>query len=110
MLSWQAMLLNGFLRLTMKRHGKQSLDLRRLRAMTKNPPRSALTVPAGYTVESLPNPIPETKYPPLFAALLALFVLKPMRVKHFAKSRIDFPSSAPSVAGPRSTTNCVSRR
>jgi MFS transporter, OFA family, oxalate/formate antiporter len=35
----------------------------------------------------------------LIAALLALFVLKPMRVKHFAKSRIDFPSSAPSVAG-----------
>jgi hypothetical protein len=27
----------------------------------------------------------------IIAALMALFVLKPMRVKHFAKSRIDFP-------------------
>jgi monoterpene epsilon-lactone hydrolase len=53
MLSWQAMLLNGFFRLTMKRHGKKPLDLERLRAMGKNPPRSALAVPAGYTVESL---------------------------------------------------------
>ena len=55
MLSWQAMLLNGFFRLTMKRHGKKPLDLERLRAMGKNPPRSALAVPAGYSVESLRN-------------------------------------------------------
>lgn len=55
MLSWQAMLLNGFFRLTMKRHGKKPLNLQRLRAMGKNPPRSALAVPAGYTVESLRN-------------------------------------------------------
>jgi len=34
----------------------------------------------------------------IIAALLALFVLKPMRIKHFAKSRVDFPSTAPSVA------------
>ena len=34
----------------------------------------------------------------IIAALLALFVLKPMRIKHFAKSRADFPSTAPSVA------------
>jgi monoterpene epsilon-lactone hydrolase len=53
MLSWQAMLLNGFFRLTMKRHLKKSLNLERLRAMGKNPPRSALAIPAGYTVESL---------------------------------------------------------
>jgi hypothetical protein len=39
----------------------------------------------------------------IIAALLALFVLKPMRVKHFAKSRIDFPQSAPSVGGTRAT-------
>jgi OFA family oxalate/formate antiporter-like MFS transporter len=39
----------------------------------------------------------------IIAALLALLVLKPMRVKHFAKSRVDFPSSAPSVAGTRTT-------
>ena len=30
----------------------------------------------------------------LVAALLALFVLKPMRAKHFVKSRIDFPQTA----------------
>jgi monoterpene epsilon-lactone hydrolase len=53
MLSWQAMILNGFFRFTMKRHGKRPLNLARLRAMTKNPPRSALAVPSGYTVESL---------------------------------------------------------
>ncbi|HZE44965.1 MAG TPA: oxalate/formate MFS antiporter [Steroidobacteraceae bacterium] len=39
----------------------------------------------------------------IIAALLALFVLKPMRVKHFAKSRVDFPSTAPSVGGARTT-------
>jgi epsilon-lactone hydrolase len=55
MLSWQAMLLNGFFRITMKRHGKKPINLERLRAMSKNPPRSALAVPAGYTVESLRN-------------------------------------------------------
>jgi monoterpene epsilon-lactone hydrolase len=55
MLSWQAMLLNGFFRLTMKRHGKKPLNLQRLRAMGKNPPRSALAIPPGYTVESLRN-------------------------------------------------------
>src|SRR6202789_2384046 len=55
MLSWQALLLNGFFRLTMKRHGKKPLNLERLRAMGKNPPRSALAIPPGYTVESLRN-------------------------------------------------------
>jgi epsilon-lactone hydrolase len=55
MLSWQAMLLNGFFRLTMKRHGKKPLNLERLRAMGKNPPRSALAIPAGYSVETLRN-------------------------------------------------------
>jgi epsilon-lactone hydrolase len=53
MLSWQALLLNGFFRLTMKRHGKKPLNLQRLRAMQKNPPRSALAIPPGYTVENL---------------------------------------------------------
>jgi MFS transporter, OFA family, oxalate/formate antiporter len=39
------------------------------------------------------------------AALLALFVLKPMRVKHFAKSRADFPPTmaAAATARPRAT-------
>jgi epsilon-lactone hydrolase len=53
MLSWQAMLLNGFFRLTMKRHGKKPINVERLRAMTKNTPRSALAVPPGYKVEYL---------------------------------------------------------
>jgi OFA family oxalate/formate antiporter-like MFS transporter len=37
------------------------------------------------------------------AALLALFVLKPLRMKHFAKSRADYPqaTAAASAAGPR---------
>jgi epsilon-lactone hydrolase len=55
MLSWQAMILNGFFRLTMKRHGKKPLNLQRLRAMGKNPPRSVLAIPPGYSIESLRN-------------------------------------------------------
>src|ERR1700730_7720334 len=53
MISWQAMLLNGFFRFTMKRHGKRPINLDRLRAMTRNPPRSALAIPTGYKVDSL---------------------------------------------------------
>jgi epsilon-lactone hydrolase len=53
MLSWQAMLLNGFFRLTMKRHGKKAINVQRLRAMGENAPRSALAVPPGYSVEGL---------------------------------------------------------
>ena len=38
----------------------------------------------------------------MVAALLALFVLKPMRAKHFAKSRELYPpAAAGSAAGPR---------
>jgi MFS transporter, OFA family, oxalate/formate antiporter len=41
----------------------------------------------------------------VIAALLALFVLKPMRVKHFAASRAAYPeSTTASVAGPRPRT------
>lgn len=36
----------------------------------------------------------------LIAALMALFVLKPMRAAHFAKSRIAFPGSAAAGAAP----------
>jgi len=39
----------------------------------------------------------------IIAALMALFVLKPMRIKHFAKSRADFPSAAPGVGATRTT-------
>ena len=38
----------------------------------------------------------------LVAALLALFVLKPMRAKHFVKSRLDFPQTAAGT-GPQTT-------
>jgi OFA family oxalate/formate antiporter-like MFS transporter len=37
------------------------------------------------------------------AALLALFVLKPMRARHFAQSREAYPTAAESVAGTRTT-------
>jgi OFA family oxalate/formate antiporter-like MFS transporter len=36
----------------------------------------------------------------IIAALMALFVLKPMRAAHFAKSRIAFPGSAAARAAP----------
>jgi OFA family oxalate/formate antiporter-like MFS transporter len=39
----------------------------------------------------------------IIAALMALFVLKPMRVRHFAKSRIDFPPASAGIAGKRTT-------
>jgi OFA family oxalate/formate antiporter-like MFS transporter len=39
----------------------------------------------------------------IIAALMALFVLKPMRVKHFAKSRATFPSSSATGAAVRNT-------
>jgi MFS transporter, OFA family, oxalate/formate antiporter len=40
----------------------------------------------------------------VIAGVMALFVLKPMRVRHFAKSREEFPSSATAgVAGTRTT-------
>ena len=35
----------------------------------------AIAAGHGYTIESLPHPIPQTKYPPLFPAVLALFAL-----------------------------------
>jgi monoterpene epsilon-lactone hydrolase len=53
MASWQALMLNGFLRFNMKRHGKKSIDLKRLRASTANPPRLALTIPPGYKIDSV---------------------------------------------------------
>ncbi len=39
----------------------------------------------------------------IIAALMALFVLKPMRVRHFAKSRAAFPSSSATGAAVRNT-------
>ena len=37
----------------------------------------------------------------VIAGLLALFVLKPMRVKHFAKSREAYPAATSTLAGTR---------
>jgi epsilon-lactone hydrolase len=53
MLSWQAMTLNGFLRFTMKRHGKRGIDLKRLRSTSEKPPRMALAIPAGFKIDSV---------------------------------------------------------
>jgi OFA family oxalate/formate antiporter-like MFS transporter len=39
----------------------------------------------------------------IIAALMALFVLKPMRAAHFAKSRAAFPSSTATGAAIRAT-------
>jgi OFA family oxalate/formate antiporter-like MFS transporter len=39
----------------------------------------------------------------IIAALLGLFVLRPMRIRHFAKSRSEFPAAATGVAGTRTT-------
>jgi OFA family oxalate/formate antiporter-like MFS transporter len=40
----------------------------------------------------------------IIAGLLALFVLKPMRIRHFAKSRDEFPAASPEgVGAPRTT-------
>jgi epsilon-lactone hydrolase len=52
MLSWQALILNGILRFTMKRHGKKSLDMHRLRAATRNPPKMSMNIPRGFTLET----------------------------------------------------------
>ncbi|MGO9932999.1 MAG: alpha/beta hydrolase [Steroidobacteraceae bacterium] len=51
MLSWQARLLNGFLRLTMKRRGRKPLNIKWLRGMAVDD--RALVVPPGFKVESL---------------------------------------------------------
>jgi acetyl esterase/lipase len=56
MRSWQSLTLNGVLRFTMKRHGKKPLDLHRLRATTRHPPKMALAVPRGFKVESQSSP------------------------------------------------------
>lgn len=51
MRSWQALALNGLLRFTMKRHGNKALDLKRLRASTRNPPKMTLAIPLGFRVD-----------------------------------------------------------
>jgi monoterpene epsilon-lactone hydrolase len=53
MISWQALTLNGFLRLTLKRRSRKPIDLERLRHATRNPGRLNLAIPAGYRIEEL---------------------------------------------------------
>jgi epsilon-lactone hydrolase len=53
MVSLQAWLLNGIFRFFMKRHGDKPIDLERLRATTKRPPKRALHVPDGYRVDEI---------------------------------------------------------
>jgi OFA family oxalate/formate antiporter-like MFS transporter len=40
----------------------------------------------------------------VIAGLMALFVLKPMRIRHFARSREEYPSSAAAPEGARTST------
>lgn len=53
MLSWQALTLNGFLRLTLKRQSRTPLNLEKLRESTRQPGRFNLAIPAGYRIEEL---------------------------------------------------------
>jgi monoterpene epsilon-lactone hydrolase len=53
MISWQALTLNGFLRVAMKRHARTPLDLRRLRHAARQPPRFRSFNAADYRVDSV---------------------------------------------------------
>ena len=53
MASWQAFVMNGVLRVAMKRHGNGPLDLARVRKSTLNPPRRALQIPEGWRVDEV---------------------------------------------------------
>ncbi len=52
MRSWQALALDGVLRLWMKRHGNKPIDLERLRASTENPPKLSLRIPNGFKIDA----------------------------------------------------------
>ena len=53
MASWQAFLMNGVLRVAMKRRGDRPMDLARVRKSTLNPPRRALHIPEGWRVDEV---------------------------------------------------------
>jgi epsilon-lactone hydrolase len=53
MASFNAWVLSGILRFTMKRHGHKGIDVARSRARMKNPPARAMHVPADMTVETI---------------------------------------------------------
>jgi monoterpene epsilon-lactone hydrolase len=53
MISWQALTLNGILRLTLKRQGKRPINLEKLRESTRHPGRFNLVIPAGFRIEEL---------------------------------------------------------
>ena len=52
MRSWQALALDGVLRLWLKRQGNKPIDLKRLRATTKDPPKLSLKIPAGFKIDA----------------------------------------------------------
>ena len=81
MLSWQAMALNGLLRFTMKRHGKKSIDLARLRSSTDNPPRKSLAIPPGLQIDCIKTEqglqfdrVTACGVPPAMAASIVLYL------------------------------------
>jgi epsilon-lactone hydrolase len=81
MLSWQAMTLNGFLRFTMKRHGKKNIDLARLRLTTDNPPRMSLAIPPGLQIDCIKTEqglqfdrVTASGVPPATAASIVLYL------------------------------------
>ena len=51
--SWQAWCLNGAFRFFMKRHGDKPIDLNRVRASMRNPPKRALHVPEGVRIREV---------------------------------------------------------
>jgi acetyl esterase/lipase len=55
-MSWQAFLLDLFLRVAMKRHADKPFDLDRVRTTTLNPPKRALHIPQGFSVEEIEAP------------------------------------------------------
>lgn len=58
MASWQAFLINGILRVAMKRHGDKPVDLARIRKSTLNPPKRSLHIPAGWRIDELREHVP----------------------------------------------------
>lgn len=49
-MSWQSFLLNGVLRVALKSHGDKPINLDRVRANTRKPPRRALRIPDGIAI------------------------------------------------------------
>lgn len=52
-MSWQSWLLSGIFRVVLKSHGDRPVNLHRARSQMRNPPRRALRIPEGVTVEEV---------------------------------------------------------